>query len=73
MANVTVIEHPLIQHKLTNMRRKQTSTSKFRALLHEIAMFLAYEATRDLPVTTEAIEGIYDSGLNSLADRFGRA
>ncbi|MEZ5281363.1 MAG: uracil phosphoribosyltransferase [Acidimicrobiales bacterium] len=56
MANVTVIEHPLIQHKLTNMRRKQTSTSKFRALLHEIAMFLAYEATRDLPVTTEAIE-----------------
>lgn len=56
MASVTVVEHPLVQHKLSNMRRKETSTSKFRALLHEIATFLVYEATRDLPVTTEVIE-----------------
>ncbi|MCP3939114.1 MAG: uracil phosphoribosyltransferase [Actinomycetia bacterium] len=56
MAEVTVVKHPLVQHKLTVMRRKETSTSKFRTLLHEIAMFLAYEATRDLPVTTREIE-----------------
>lgn len=55
-AKVTLIEHPLILHKLTLMRRKETSTAKFRALLKEISLLLAYEVTRDLPLKTEWIE-----------------
>ncbi len=51
-----VIRHPLVQHKLTLMRRKETSTTNFRALLSEISMLLAYEVTRDFPVTMEEIE-----------------
>jgi uracil phosphoribosyltransferase len=54
--NVRVIDHPLIQHKLTLMRRKEASTSSFRRLLEEISMLLAYEVTRDFPVTTIRIE-----------------
>ncbi|MEM1413620.1 MAG: uracil phosphoribosyltransferase [Myxococcota bacterium] len=50
------IEHPLIQHKLTLMRRRETSTGAFRRLLQEISMLLAYEVTRDLPLTYEDIE-----------------
>ena len=46
---VHVIDHPLVQHKLTLMRMKSTSTSAFRNLLDEISMLLAYEVTRDLP------------------------
>ena len=53
---VTVIRHPLVQHKLTLMRRKHTSTSSFRSLLTEISMLLAYEVTRDLPLVQEEIE-----------------
>jgi len=48
--NLTVVDHPLVQHKLTLMRDRDTSTSKFRQLLHEISLLLAYEAMRDLPV-----------------------
>lgn len=55
-AKVTVIEHPLIQHKLTLMRKADTSTAKFRALLKEIGMLLAYEVTRDLPLRNEPIK-----------------
>ncbi len=55
-AKATVIEHPLIQHKLTLMRQTQTSTGKFRQLLKEIGMLLAYEVTRDLPLKYELIE-----------------
>ncbi len=51
-----VIDHPVIQHKLTIMRRKETGTGKFRSLLQEISMLLAYEVTRELPVTMESIE-----------------
>ncbi|HHH26732.1 MAG TPA: uracil phosphoribosyltransferase, partial [Polyangiaceae bacterium] len=47
MSELNVIEHPLIQHKLTLMRRKGTSTANFRRLLEEISMLLAYEVTRD--------------------------
>jgi len=54
--NVHFIDHPLVQHKLSLMRRKQTPTSEFRALLEEISMLLAYEATRDLPLTTQPVE-----------------
>jgi uracil phosphoribosyltransferase len=55
MKQVIVIDHPLVQHKLTLMRRAETSTAKFRALLTEISMLLAYEVTRDLPLKQEAI------------------
>lgn len=53
---VHVIEHPLVQHKLTLMRRAETSTTKFRTLLKEISMLLAYEITRDLPLKLETIQ-----------------
>src|SRR5678809_1224503 len=52
----TVVGHPLIKHKLTLMRRKDTSTVNFRALLSEISMLLAYEALRDVKLTEEEIE-----------------
>lgn len=53
---VHVINHPLVQHKLTLMRRKETSTSSFRNLLNEIGMLLGYEVTRDLPLVYEEVE-----------------
>lgn len=53
---VTVVDHPLVQHKLGLMRRRETSTAEFRQLLREIALLLAYEVTRDLPLTTREIE-----------------
>src|SRR5436305_6156771 len=53
---VHVIDHPLVQHKLSLMRSKETSTSTFRNLLREISMLLAYEVCRDLPTTKIAIE-----------------
>ncbi|MDX2228302.1 MAG: uracil phosphoribosyltransferase [Leptolyngbyaceae cyanobacterium bins.349] len=56
MTNVFVIHHPLVQHKLTLMRRVETSTAKFRSLLTEISMLLAYEVTRDLPLKYESIK-----------------
>jgi uracil phosphoribosyltransferase len=49
-ANVTVVDHPLVQHKLTLMRRKEASTAEFRKLLREIGLFLGYEALADLPL-----------------------
>lgn len=55
-AKVHVIDHPLVQHKLTLMRRKETPTREFRALAQEIGMLLAYEVTRDMPVLYEDIE-----------------
>ena len=51
-----IIDHPLVQHKLSLMRDKTTSTMKFRELLKEIAMFMGYEITRDFPLTYEEIE-----------------
>ena len=56
MDGVTVINHPLVQHKLTIMRRKETSTASFRRLLREISTLLCYEVTRDLELTMETIE-----------------
>jgi uracil phosphoribosyltransferase len=53
---VHVIDHPLVQHKLTLMRSRDTSTSTFRNLLREISMLLAYEVCRDMPTTTIDIE-----------------
>ena len=54
--NVKVIDHPLIQHKLTLMRQKDTGTKDFRELLEEIAMLMAYEITRDFPLKEIEIE-----------------
>jgi uracil phosphoribosyltransferase len=54
--SVTVIDHPLVQHKLTLMRKRETSSIEFRRLLREISLLMAYEATRDLPLSTEEIE-----------------
>jgi uracil phosphoribosyltransferase len=56
MGQVFTISHPLVQHKLTIMRMKETSTAQFRALLREISMLLGYEVCRDLPVTMTQIE-----------------
>jgi uracil phosphoribosyltransferase len=54
--HLTVVNHPLVQHKLTLMREKETSTAVFRQLLREISQLLAYEVTRHLPMTTRSIE-----------------
>lgn len=54
--NVNVIDHPLVQHKLTLMRREDESTAGFRRLLREISLLLCYEVTRDLPLTTREIQ-----------------
>ncbi len=56
MTHLTIVDHPLVQHKLTLMREKTTSTAVFRQLLREISLLLAYEVTRDLPMTTKNIE-----------------
>ena len=56
MQGVTVVDHPLVQHKLTIMRDKETSTASFRRLLREISLLLCYEVTRELAVTTRTIE-----------------
>ena len=54
--HLTHVTHPLVQHKLTLMRKTDTSTAVFRQLLREISQLLAYEVTRELPMTTEQIE-----------------
>ncbi|MBO0903158.1 uracil phosphoribosyltransferase [Jiella sonneratiae] len=56
MQGVTVIDHPLVQHKLTIMRNKETSTASFRRLLREISTLLCYEVTRSLDLTTMRID-----------------
>ena len=55
-ANVTLIDHPLVQHKLTLMRKKEASTNSFRRLLNEVSMLMAYEVTRDMPTSLVEIE-----------------
>src|SRR5688572_32161406 len=55
-ATLTVVDHPLVRHKLSLMRRHDTSTSKFRGLMREISLLLAYEATRDLALEEIDIE-----------------
>ena len=56
MSHLTIVDHPLVQHKLTIMREKDTPTAVFRQLLREISQLLAYEVTRELPMTTKRIE-----------------
>ncbi len=56
MSKVTVYDHPLVQHKVSMIRDKNTSTKDFRELVEEIAMLMAYEATRDLPLEEVEVE-----------------
>src|SRR5438093_10566471 len=55
-ANLTVLDHPLIQHKLSILRDKNTPTRDFKQLVNEIAMLMAYEVTKDLPLETAEVE-----------------
>ena len=55
-SQITIVDHPLVQHKLTLMRDKEQPTAYFRQLLRETALLLAYEVTRDLPLETKRIE-----------------
>ncbi|WP_334153655.1 uracil phosphoribosyltransferase [Tepidimonas sp.] len=65
---VHVIDHPLVQHKLTLMRRKDTSTKTFRQLIHELSALLAYEVTRDIPTHEVAIETPLESTTGRMID-----
>lgn len=56
MGNVTVVDHPLVRHKLSLLRRKETDTARFRLLLREISLLLGYEVTRDLQTEDRTIE-----------------
>ena len=56
MGKIQIMDHPLIQHKIGIIRRKDTSSKEFRELISEIAMFMAYEATRDLKMEDVEIE-----------------
>ena len=61
---VVIVNHPLIQHKLTIMRKTETSTVKFRTLMHEVSMLLAYEVTRDLEVEFQEIQTPVDTMMS---------
>ena len=67
-APVHVLDHPLIQHKLTLMRRKETSTTNFRRLLNEIGSLMAYEVTRDMPMNDVEIETPLEKMRSRLID-----
>lgn len=56
LRNLTVVDHPLVQHKLTKLRDRDTRTRDFKALVNEIAMLMAYEATKDLPLEEIEVE-----------------
>lgn len=56
MADVTILDHPLVQHKLTLLRRQKTATAAFRQITRELSLLLAYEVTRDLPLEMIGIE-----------------
>lgn len=67
-AKVTVVEHPLVQHKLTLMRRSETSTNSFRRLLSELSALLAYEVLRDVPMHEVTIETPMETMKSQLID-----
>jgi uracil phosphoribosyltransferase len=67
-AQVNVLDHPLIQHKLTLMRRKETSTTNFRRLLNEIGSLMAYEVTRDMPMHEVEIHTPLETMQSKLID-----
>ena len=67
-AKVHLIDHPLVQHKLTLMRRKDASTTTFRTLLNELSMLMAYEVTRDMPMTDVEIETPLEVATGKMID-----
>ena len=68
MSNVHVIDHPLVQHKLTLMRRKDASTNSFRRLLNELSMLMAYEVTRDMPMQDIEVETPLETMTSKVID-----
>lgn len=68
MRDVHVIDHPLVQHKLTLMRRKETSTNTFRRLANEMATLLAYEVLRDTPTHEVAVETPLETTSGTVID-----
>ncbi|MDB5889681.1 MAG: uracil phosphoribosyltransferase [Polaromonas sp.] len=66
--HVHLIDHPLVQHKLTLMRRKDASTNTFRTLLHELSMLMAYEVTRDMPMQDIEIETPLETTTSKVID-----
>ena len=67
-SKVHLIDHPLVQHKLTLMRRKDASTNTFRTLLNELSMLMAYEVTRDMPMQDIEIETPLEKTLSKVID-----
>eukprot|EP01031_Cornospumella_fuschlensis_P040830 gene40830-49798_t len=68
MSNVHVIDHPLVQHKLTLMRKKEASTNSFRRLLGELSALMAYEVTRDMPLQDVQIETPLETMTGKMID-----
>ncbi len=68
MSNVHLISHPLVQHKLTLMRRKDASTNTFRTLLYELSSLMAYEVTRDMPLQDVQIETPLETMTGQMID-----
>ena len=68
MSNVHLIDHPLVQHKLTLMRRKDASTNTFRTLLNELSSLMAYEVTRDMPVQDVEVETPLETMTGKMID-----
>ena len=67
-AQVHVIDHPLVQHKLTLMRKKETSTTSFRRLVNELSTLVAYEVTRDMPMHEVTIQTPMETMQSKLID-----
>ncbi|MGH6625322.1 MAG: uracil phosphoribosyltransferase [Burkholderiaceae bacterium] len=68
MSNVHVLNHPLVQHKLTLMRKKEASTNSFRRLLGELSMLMAYEVTRDMPMQDVQIDTPLETMMARMID-----
>ncbi len=68
MSNVHLIDHPLVQHKLTLMRRKDASTNTFRTLLYELSSMMAYEVTRDMPLQAVEVETPLETMTSNIID-----
>ncbi len=68
MTNVHLIDHPLVQHKLTLMRRKDASTNTFRTLLNELSSLMAYEVTRDMPLQDVEVETPLETMTGKMID-----
>jgi uracil phosphoribosyltransferase len=68
MSNVHLIDHPLVQHKLTLMRRKDASTNTFRTLLNELSSLMAYEVTRDMPLQDVEVETPLETTTGKVID-----